>query len=191
MNTEPSEATSGRISPRLHQMPEQGHPGEGSNMSRHNSSFPPLPPPPKEHHSHRRERLSAPEPTEDRMGTLHDAVVDSKQQPVPSSSTSRSSVPGDGGAQCRLAPTRSSAVRFVPRTTCLEKRKRKLEEVEPHMLFDDTAKNDTLVGPKLPEAPKLDMEDESLNTTVSLIRNTLKQVMFCQKRIYWKCLHSH
>lgn len=42
---------------------------------------------------------------------------------------------------------------------------------------DVTGHNEQLIGPKLPEPPRVDMEDESLNTTVSLIRNTLKKVV--------------
>lgn len=45
--------------------------------------------------------------------------------------------------------------------------------------------DERLIGPRLPEPPKLDMEDESLNTTVSLIRSTLKKV----KRVFF-CLVS-
>lgn len=59
----------------------------------------------------------------------------------------------------------------------MESRKRKTEEAAEHSLTDVPRSNEPLIGPKLPEPAKLDMEDVSLNTTVSLIRNTMKQVV--------------
>ncbi|KAK1880041.1 RNA-binding protein 48 [Dissostichus eleginoides] len=50
------------------------------------------------------------------------------------------------------------------------------ETVFLYSLTDVTINNEPLIGPKLPEPPKLDMEDVSLNTTANLIRNTLKKV---------------
>ncbi|XP_072303647.1 RNA-binding protein 48 isoform X2 [Eucyclogobius newberryi] len=65
-------------------------------------------------------------------------------------------------------------VRFLPRTTQIETRKRLAEDETEQSLEDVTSEG--FIGPKLPEQPKLDMEDESLNRTVKMIRNTLKQV---------------
>ena len=108
------------------------------------------------------------------MGTLHNVIIDPKQEPTLSSSSSQTS--SERGIEHKLTSNQPSAVRFVPRTTHLENRKRKIEEAAEHSLTDVSRNNETLIGPKLPEPPKLDMEDESLNTTVSLIRNTMKQV---------------
>lgn len=112
------------------------------------------------------------------MGTLHNAIIDTKQQPESSPSSSQTSSSGDKGAERRVTPEQSAAVRFVPRTTHLESRKRRIQE-EQGECSGTGAANEPLIGPRLPETPKLDMEDESLNTTVSLIRNTLKKVLCC------------
>lgn len=108
------------------------------------------------------------------MGTLHNAIIDTKQQPKSSPSSSETVPSGDKGTECRIAPKQSAAVRFVPRTTQLESRKRRMQETGEHSGTD--AANEPLIGPQLPETAKLDMEDESLNTTVSLIRNVLRKV---------------
>lgn len=110
------------------------------------------------------------------MGTLHNAIIDTKTKQQPESSSNSSAVvsSGDKGTERRVAPKQSAAVRFVPRTTHLESRKRRMQEMGERSETD--AANEPLIGPRLPETPKLDMEDESLNTTVSLIRNTLKKV---------------
>lgn len=110
------------------------------------------------------------------MGTLHTAVSNTKQQPEQSLSFNQSSSDRGRGREHRLAPSQAPAVRFVPRTTNLENRKRKMEEAAGQTLTDVSGGNEPLIGPKLPEPPKLDMDDESLNTTVSLIRNTMRQV---------------
>nr|XP_046273579.1 RNA-binding protein 48 [Scatophagus argus] len=147
--------------------------GETSHIG-HFSGFPLLPLPPQEYHyyGHKNQRVTT--PTEDKMGTLHNAVIDAKQQPLPSSSSSQTS--SDRGTEHKLTSSQSPAVRFVPRTTHLENRKRKMEEAVEHPLSDAAGNKEPLIGPKLPEPPKLDMEDESLNTTVRLIRSTMKQV---------------
>lgn len=117
------------------------------------------------------------------MGTLHNAIMETKQQPVPSSSSSRTSSDRDKGREHRATPKQSATARFVPRTTHLESRKRRMEEEAERLGTDVAGSNEPLIGPKLPEAPKVDMEDESLNTTVSLIRNTMKKVT-CNIYIY-------
>lgn len=146
---------------------------ETSNTG-HFDGFPQLPLPPREHcySPHR-----AP-PTEDRMGTLYAAVTETN--PQPSSSSSRPpdrDRARDTGHE--VSSDQSPAVRFVPRTTRLETRKRKLEEDAEHFLTPPESDKEPLIGPKLPEPPKVDMEDESLNTTVNLIRNTMKKVTTC------------
>lgn len=110
------------------------------------------------------------------MGTLHNAIMETKQQPVSNSSSSRTSSDRDKGREHRTTPKQSATARFVPRTTHLESRKRRMEEEAKHLGTDVAGSNEPIIGPKLPETPKVDMEDESLNTTVSLIRTTMKKV---------------
>ncbi|XP_029023084.1 RNA-binding protein 48 isoform X2 [Betta splendens] len=140
------------------------------------SSFPPLPLPPQEHQYYGHENQQESIATEDKMGTLHNAFVDVQHQLGQSSNFSQTSSDRDQRTEHRLTTNPTSAVRFVPRKTNLENRKRKKEEAVENLLADVSAKNEPFIGPKLPEPPKLDMEDVSLNTTVSLIRNTMKQV---------------
>lgn len=149
--------------------------GETSNS--HFSNFPLLPLPPREYHYYRHTNQHGIRPTEDKMGTLHNAIIDTNQQPLQSSSSSQTSSHKERDTEHRLASNQPPAVRFVPRTTHLESRKRKTEEAAEHSLTDVPRSNEPLIGPKLPEPAKLDMEDVSLNTTVSLIRNTMKQVV--------------
>lgn len=151
--------------------------GETSNIS-HYSSFPLLPLPPQEHYYYGHKYQHGTIPTEDRMGTLHNAVTYTKQQSVQSSSSSQTSSDRDRVTEHSLTSNQSSAVRFVPRTARMENRKRKMEESAEHSPTDVARSNEPLIGPKLPEPPKLDMKDESLDTTVSLIRKTMKQVAY-------------
>ncbi|XP_022054397.2 RNA-binding protein 48 [Acanthochromis polyacanthus] len=148
--------------------------GEILNIS-HYSSFPPLPLPPQEHHFYGHKSQPAMIPTEDKMGTLHNVVPDTKQQQEQSSSSNQTSYNRNQGTEHRLNSNQAPAVRFVPRTTHLQNRKRKMEVTAEHSVTVP-GQNEPLIGPKLPEPSKLDMEDESLNTTVGLIRNTMKQV---------------
>lgn len=169
--------TSEDIISRHDQMPKNDNTAETANIS-HYSGFPLLPLPPQESRCYRHKNQHGIIPTEDKMGTLHNAINETKQLPVQSLSFSQTSSGKDRGLDHKQTQNPSSAVRFVPRTTHLENRKRKMEEAAKHSLTDVSEKNETLIGPKLPEPPKLDMEDESLNTTVSLIRNTMKQVIY-------------
>ncbi|KFV74458.1 RNA-binding protein 48, partial [Dryobates pubescens] len=67
--------------------------------------------------------------------------------------------------------------RFMPRTTHLQERKRKREEgVLFSLLGTNVDKTEVVFGPQLPEPPKVDMDDDSLNTSATLIRNKLKEV---------------
>lgn len=138
--------------------------------------FPYFPLPPKNDLPHSRHSFQQPVqcqkteqtlPTEDKMGSLHHYIP-----PVPD--TSKHFTP------CSSSSTKdkhlSASARFMPRTAHLESRKRKVEE---DLLFSkEMDKNGPMIGPKLPEMPKLDMEDESLNVTASLIRQTMTQVCF-------------
>ncbi|KAM3843371.1 RNA-binding protein 48-like [Diretmus argenteus] len=178
VNKEPTvsdTATSERIISTSDQTSDNNNTGETSSTS-HYLGFPLLPLPPQDEYYYRHTNLHRTIPTEDKMGTLHNAIIGPKQQPMQSSSSGQTSSNKDGDVASRVTSNRASAIRFVPRTTQLENRKRKLEEAKDNFLFDVTGKTEPLIGPKLPEPPKLDMEDKSLNTTVSLIRNTMKQV---------------
>lgn len=86
------------------------------------------------------------------------------------------------GAQKALAP--SEAVdRFMPRTTQLQERKRRREDdcKRETLLEAGTSSNEVMIGPQLPDIPKVDMHDDSLNTTANLIRNKLKEVRSFKK----------
>ncbi|NXC50908.1 RBM48 protein, partial [Penelope pileata] len=85
--------------------------------------------------------------------------------------------PPVGLVQQRTVPADNGTDRFLPRTTHLQERKRKREEGNKFALIDTNADNtDTLIGPQLPGIPKVDMDDDSLNTSATLIRNKLKEV---------------
>ncbi|XP_048057508.1 RNA-binding protein 48 [Megalobrama amblycephala] len=108
-------------------------------------------------------------PTEDKMGSLHNSIPPVPETSKQNASSSSSSVKEKdlGKRQKNLSPH----VRFMPRTTQLESRKRKLEGTV--FFLNET---ETLIGPKLPELPKVDMEDHSLNVTANLIRQTMTKV---------------
>ncbi|XP_066210479.1 RNA-binding protein 48 isoform X1 [Saccopteryx leptura] len=91
--------------------------------------------------------------------------------------TLRTSVAGPGA---RKAITPSEAVdRFMPRTTQLQERKRRREDDRKLGTFLETSasSDEVMIGPQLPDIPKVDMHDDSLNTTANLIRNKLKEVV--------------
>ncbi|XP_013861130.1 RNA-binding protein 48 [Austrofundulus limnaeus] len=148
--------------------------GETSSDSLH-PVFPPLPLPPHEYYSFRCDNAHEAGPKEDKMGTLHNAVTNLKQPQVESLRTNPSPFNRSRGTRCKLNSNQDPEFRFLPRTKHLERRKRKMEEAAEQSAHVSGG-NEPLIGPKLPEPPKLDMEDDSLNTTVSLIRNTMKQV---------------
>ncbi|XP_015666121.1 RNA-binding protein 48 [Protobothrops mucrosquamatus] len=67
--------------------------------------------------------------------------------------------------------------RFMPRTTQLQERKRKRDEDNKLALLGREPNGEEIIfGPKLPERPKIDMDDDSLNTSANLIRNRLKKI---------------
>ncbi|NXO26967.1 RBM48 protein, partial [Cisticola juncidis] len=79
--------------------------------------------------------------------------------------------------QQRRGPAYNGIDRFMPRTTHLQERKRKREEGNKFSLIGTSEDNtEVVIGPQLPEIPKVDMDDESLNTSATLIRNKLKEV---------------
>lgn len=85
--------------------------------------------------------------------------------------------------QQRAVPTDNGIDRFMPRTTHLQERKRKREEGNKFSLIGTSADStEVIIGPQLPEIPKVNMDDDSLNTSATLIRNKLKEVWI------WKVL---
>ncbi|CAI9580750.1 unnamed protein product [Staurois parvus] len=71
-------------------------------------------------------------------------------------------------------PNIMSSTRFMPRTTQLQERQRKREErTRLDLLLPES--QEIVIGPKLPEIPKLDMTDDSLNISADLIRAKLKE----------------
>ncbi|KAK2531334.1 RNA-binding protein 48 isoform X1 [Columba livia] len=79
--------------------------------------------------------------------------------------------------QQRTVPIDNGVERFMPRTTHLQERKRKREEGNKFSLIGTSADNtEVIIGPRLPEIPKVDMDDDSLNTSATLIRSKLKEV---------------
>ncbi|NXI41552.1 RBM48 protein, partial [Galbula dea] len=79
--------------------------------------------------------------------------------------------------QHRSVPAANGIDRFMPRTTHLQERKRRREEGNKFSLIGiNEDKTEVIVGPQLPEIPKVDMDDDSLNASATLIRNKLKEV---------------
>ncbi|KAI2652822.1 RNA-binding protein 48 [Labeo rohita] len=111
-------------------------------------------------------------PTEDKMGSLHNSIPPVPETSKQSASSSSSSVKERDLSQ--KPKNLSPSVRFMPRTTHLESRKRKSEGQA--FFLNEAAETETLIGPKLPELPKVDMEDNSLNVTADLIRQTMSKV---------------
>ncbi|XP_044281140.1 RNA-binding protein 48 [Varanus komodoensis] len=77
----------------------------------------------------------------------------------------------------RKLPCYNGLGRFMPRTTQLQERKRRRDEDHKLALFGRDNSEEIIIGPKLPETPKIDMDDESLNTSANLIRNKLKEIV--------------
>ncbi|KAK9396166.1 RNA-binding protein 48 [Crotalus adamanteus] len=71
----------------------------------------------------------------------------------------------------------SKIMPFMPRTTQLQERKRRRDEDNKLALLGREPNGEEIIfGPKLPETPKIDMDDDSLNTSANLIRNRLKKI---------------
>ncbi|XP_051527065.1 RNA-binding protein 48-like isoform X4 [Myxocyprinus asiaticus] len=150
----------------------------GENVNSDYLGFPLLSLPPREDlpHKHPLQLQRTTErtlPIEDNMGSLHHfspTVPDTAKQITPCSSSSIFQGRDLSQKHKNLKPS----VRFMPRTTHLESRKRKLEEQT--LFLTEVDKNEPMIGPKLPELPKVDMEDNSLNLTANLIRQTMSKV---------------
>ncbi|XP_069067746.1 RNA-binding protein 48 [Pleurodeles waltl] len=74
-----------------------------------------------------------------------------------------------------VSPSNNLINRFMPRSTQLQERKRK-REGSTYSLFGTDTEEEMIIGPKLPEIPKVDMEDDSLNFSADAIRSKLKKV---------------
>lgn len=152
------------------------------NVNSDDMGFSVLPLPPVEDVSYRLHSFAQPSqlqwttdttlPTEDKMGSLHNSIPPVPETSKQSASSSSSSVKERDLSQ--KPKNLSPSVRFMPRTTHLESRKRKSEGQA--FFLNEAAETETLIGPKLPELPKVDMEDNSLNVTADLIRQTMSKV---------------
>ncbi|KAI4890257.1 hypothetical protein NFI96_014036 [Prochilodus magdalenae] len=115
--------------------------------------------------------------TEDKMGSLHNFIPSASGHCKDTSHLSQP-VSASGCKEREMSKTNkhlsTSVPRFIPRTAHLENRKRRLEDNTDLLGVAD--KNAPLFGPKLPEPPKVDMEDDSLNKTANLIRQTMTKV---------------
>lgn len=82
-------------------------------------------------------------------------------------------------SQKNAAPPSEAVDRFMPRTTQLQERKRRREDDHRLGAYFETStdSNGIMIGPQLPTIPKVDLHDDSLNTTANLIRNKLKKVI--------------
>ncbi|XP_075067915.1 RNA-binding protein 48 isoform X2 [Mixophyes fleayi] len=69
----------------------------------------------------------------------------------------------------------SGTARFMPRTTQLQERQRRRER-STALALSLPDSHEIVIGPKLPEIPKLDLDDDSLNTSANVIRGKLKKV---------------
>ncbi|XP_069770040.1 RNA-binding protein 48 [Narcine bancroftii] len=78
----------------------------------------------------------------------------------------------------QVSNIRTSASRFVPRSTQLHVRKKIYQQMDIN-IFDGLPTDNTtaIIGPKRPEISKVDMGDNSLNVSASLIRNKLTKVL--------------
>ncbi|XP_007440856.1 RNA-binding protein 48 isoform X1 [Python bivittatus] len=76
----------------------------------------------------------------------------------------------------RKVPSDEGLGRFMPRTTQLQERKRRRDEDNKLALLGRETNKEIIIGPRLPEIPKIDMDDHSLNTSANLIRNRLKKI---------------
>ncbi|XP_064362136.1 RNA-binding protein 48 isoform X1 [Dromaius novaehollandiae] len=102
-------------------------------------------------------------------------------------------IPPVSSMQQRTVPIDNGIDRFMPRTTHLQERKRRREEGNKFVLMGTCIDStEVIIGPQLPEVPKVDMDDDSLNTSATLIRNKLKQVCIVKLLVFFmfKCTHS-
>lgn len=152
------------------------------NVNSDDMGFPVLPLPPVDDVSYRLHGFAQPfqlqwttdttSTTEDKMGSLHNAIPPVTETSNQCTSASYKKERDLSERHKNLSPS----VRFMPRITHLERRKRKLEGQV--FFLNEAAETETLIGPKLPELPKVDMEDHSLNVTTNLIRQAMSKVSF-------------
>ncbi|XP_078277587.1 RNA-binding protein 48 isoform X2 [Rhinoraja longicauda] len=79
--------------------------------------------------------------------------------------------------KARVSNFRTCVARFVPRNMQLQVKKKINQQMDINIFDRSPADNTTIIGPKRPEMPKVDMEDKSLNISASLIRNKLTEVL--------------
>lgn len=150
--------------------------------------FPLLPlPPQKDLHHHmistkeQSQKINSALSSEDKMGSLHSFIPSAKEHCEHTSNYSNTTAKDVEWTTKKNNNRFSTIPRFIPRTTHLESKKRKIEDSSD--LLGTAGTNTPLYGPKLPEPPKMDMEDNSLNTTANLIRQTMAKV--CWVTILW------
>ncbi|KAM4027124.1 RNA-binding protein 48 isoform 1-T2 [Anomaloglossus baeobatrachus] len=115
-----------------------------------------------------------PEPYQDYRSTLgpENMSPGGAVHPPPCSRVSKTSNPA------QELVSSGSAARFMPRTTQLQERqRRRAAGLAQCLSLSDSP--ETVIGPKLPELPKLDLEDYSLNASAKLISDKLKEVSGC------------
>ncbi|KAG2465123.1 RBM48 protein, partial [Polypterus senegalus] len=146
--------------------------------------YPMLPPPPQEHLSvlshvsgYREQTIRTPSPFQ-----LNSSYPSEMPEPWKLNEKEETSVRPEKttppGAKPKHISDLHCGTRFIPRTTCLLDRKRKNEQVGTNLLVGSSADHtsEVLIGPKLPNTPKVDMGDTSLNITADLIRNKILKV---------------
>ncbi|XP_062870202.1 RNA-binding protein 48 [Trichomycterus rosablanca] len=178
MNSELPASSSAMLKDRLH--PHRNH-GETSH-SNTCSGFPLLPLPPQKDNPHhmfsskefKSQSLHCSSSTEDKMGSLHSFIPSSKEHCEHTSNDPNTPAKEKEWITKKSKNPSTTVPRFIPRTAHLENRKRKIEDSS--VLTGAADKNAPLYGPKLPEPPRMDMEDNSLNTTANLIRKTMAKV---------------
>ncbi|KAG5264754.1 hypothetical protein AALO_G00257680 [Alosa alosa] len=108
-------------------------------------------------------------PTEDKMGSLHHYIDPSKDPKLHVAQRERET-------NSRPIKKASSHVRFLPRPTHLDSRKRKAEMTISQSLMGISDEGGRIIGPQLPEMPKTDLQDASLNITANIIRTTMSTI---------------
>lgn len=158
------------------QVPENV-PEKSSSYRDNSQGFPLLPLPPQErlfchpsYYGHSQQRL----PTEDKMGSLHQYTDSSKDPKNLAATVQRDRESRETNNRPNNIP--SSQVQFLPRPAHLDRRKRKAEETKSQSLMGTSDEGGRLIGPQLPEIPKTDLQDASLNITANIIRSTMAKV---------------
>ncbi|XP_055516916.1 RNA-binding protein 48 isoform X2 [Leucoraja erinacea] len=79
--------------------------------------------------------------------------------------------------KARVSNFRTCVSRFVPRNMQLQVKKKINQQMDINVFDRLPADDAPIIGPKRPDMPKVDMEDNSLNISASLIRNKLTEVL--------------